>query len=189
MISKYYFSKPKSEIVKDVLTWLFIGGALTIAATSPYFLPQLLKRHQRLNKYPRRKVSDTFSRLRREGLIHIEKYNHQIYVSLTPEGRKKAGIFQINHLSIKKPKRWDGLWRILLFDIPQKKKIKREALRGKLRELGFLPFQKSVWIHAFPCKSEVDLLCGFFGFSSSEIQLITAKDIGEDTKFRRIFKV
>lgn len=35
---KYYFTKPKSEITKDILTWLLITGAIFIAASSPYFI-------------------------------------------------------------------------------------------------------------------------------------------------------
>ena len=34
-----------------------------------------------------------------------------------------------------KKEKWDGSWRILIFDIPEKRKIVREALRGKLKEL------------------------------------------------------
>lgn len=40
---KYYFKKPKSEIVKDILSWLAIAGAVYIAASSPYFTIRLLR--------------------------------------------------------------------------------------------------------------------------------------------------
>jgi hypothetical protein len=40
---KYYFYKPKSEIVKDILNWLMLAGAVYIAASSPYFVRNLLK--------------------------------------------------------------------------------------------------------------------------------------------------
>jgi len=186
---KYYFAKPRSEIVKDIFTWLFVGGAVTIAATSPYFVQNILRGYQRWQKYPKRKVSDAFSRLKRDGFIEIEKKNHQIYISLTPEGRKRAGIFQIDKLKIKKPKRWDKKWRLLMFDIPQERKISREALRGKLKELGFLLFQKSVWIHPFDCRAEVELLQDFFGFSGNEMRLIVAENIGDDKQFKQDLKL
>lgn len=187
---KYYWAKPKSEIVKDVFTWLLIGGAVTIASTSPYFVPNLINAYKKKwNKYPKKKVSDTFSRLRREGLIEITTVNHQIYISLTAEGKKKAGIMQIDKLKIKKPKRWDGKWRILMFDIPEKTKISREALRGKLKELGFILFQKSVWIHPFDCKAEVELLQDFFGLSKKEMRLIIAENIGDDQDLKIDFNL
>lgn len=186
---KYYFTKPKSVIVKDILTQLLIAGAIVIAATSPYFIYNLKKQYKKWRKYPRQKVSAVFYRLRREGLISVKKINRQIYISLTPEGRKKAGIFQINNLIIKKPKKWDKKWRLLTFDINEKKKFIREALRGKLKELGFCLFQKSIWIYPFDCSAEIDLIKDFFGLSDNEIQLIVVENIGRDDKWRKKFKL
>lgn len=49
-------------------------------------------------------------------------------------------------------KRWDHLWRIVVFDIPEKKKNDRDQFREKLRRLGFFPFQKSMYITPFACE-------------------------------------
>ena len=57
---KYYFRKPKSEIAKDILYWLAITGAITIALTSPYFGRNLLKglkKWMRFEKIPKTKES------------------------------------------------------------------------------------------------------------------------------------
>jgi len=186
---KYYFKKPKSEIVKDILSWLLIVGAVYIAASSPYFVRNLLKSYKKYKRYPRKKVYDAFYNLKRHGFIEIRKKNQQIYISLTENGKKKAGIFQIDSLKIKKPKKWDGKWRLIIFDIAQLKKIYREALRGKLKELGFYLLQKSVWIYPFDCRAEIELLKDFFGLSEKEIRLIVAEDIGEVYKLRDIFKL
>ena len=72
---KYYFRKPRSEIVKDILSWLFIGGAVAFAATSPYFVHNLLFRKKRFKKYTKRAISTAFDRLRRSGAISIESRN------------------------------------------------------------------------------------------------------------------
>jgi len=184
---KYYLTKPRSEITKDIFKWLFVGGMVAVAATSPYFVQNVINAYQKSKKYPKRKVSDTFYRLRKQGMIEIQTVNHQIYISLTPEGKKRAGIFQIDKLRITRPKRWDKKWRLLIFDIPQEKKISREALRGKLKELEFHQLQKSVWIHPFECRAEVELLQDFFGLSQNEIRLIIAENIGDDGKLRQDF--
>lgn len=186
---KYYFRKPKSAVVQDILLWLLLGGLITIAATSPYFLQNLIRGYSRWKKYPKAKVSTAFHRLKKEGLIDIQTSNKQIHISLTSEGKMKAGLFQIDSLKIKRPKAWDKKWRLLTFDISEKKKIIREALRGKLQELGFYLFQKSIWIYPFDCAAETDLLKDFFGLSSKEIQLITADSIGRDEEWKRIFKL
>ncbi|MDI6603072.1 MAG: hypothetical protein QME57_03080 [Patescibacteria group bacterium] len=186
---KYYFSKPKSEIVKDVLIWLLIAGTVYIAASSPYFIRNLLENYKKWKRYPRKKVYDTFYSLRKQRCIKIEKKGHQIYISLTEKGKKKAGMFQIDSLKIKRPEKWDRKWRLVVFDISELKKIYREAFRGKLKELGFYPLQKSVWVHPFDCRAEVELLREFFGLSEKEIRLIVAEDIGDDSKLKEILKL
>ena len=186
---KYYFSKPKSEIAEDILRWLLVAGAISIAATSPYFIQNILRANQKLKKYQKRKIQDTFSSFRRRGLLEINNNNKQVYISLTKEGKKKAGMLQINDLSVTRPKKWDGIWRVLLFDIAHNKRSYREALRGKLKELNFFLFQKSVWVHAFDCKAEMEILRDFFGFNSREMCLMVVDSIEHDEKLREFFRV
>ncbi len=186
---KYYFRKPKSEIIKDILYWLMISGAIYVAASSPYFVLNLQRNFRRWQRYKNKKISDAFYRLRKEGCLIMEKKNHQIYISLTEKGKKKAGWLQIDSLKIKRPKKWDGKWRLVIFDISQIKKLYREAFRGKLKELGFYPLQKSVWIYPFDCRAEIELLKEFFGLSDKELRLIVTEDIGEDNKLQQLFKL
>lgn len=186
---KYYFSKPKSEIAKDALQWLLIGGGICIAATSPYFATNLLKAYGRWKKYPKKKVYNTFYSLRKQGCINFTTKNRQLYISLTERGRKKAKIFQIDNLKIKRPRKWDKKWRLIIFDIAELKKTYREAFRGKLKELGFYPLQKSVWVFPFDCRAEIDLLKEFFGLSEKEIGFVLAEKIDSDNKLKKIFSL
>ena len=186
---KYYFTKPKSEITKDVFHWLLVAGAVCVAGTSPYFGTNLFRTFKKQKKYSRRKVYDTFYSLKKRGFLKIEKRNHQVYISLTNLGKKKAGMFQIDELKIKKPKKWDGKWRIIIFDITQLKKTHRDSLRGKLKNLGFYQLQKSAWIYPFDCRAEIDLLRDFFGLRENEMRLIISSDIGEVEKLKKIFKL
>lgn len=187
---KYYFRKPRSEIIKDIFKILTLSGLIYIASTSPYFVPNLMKDFKRLRKYKRKNVYDMFYRLQKEGCIEVGKKNHQTYISLTEKGRKKAGWLQIDSLKINRPKKWDKKWRIVIFDISQIKKLYREIFRGKIKELGFYKLQKSVWIIPFDCRDEIELLKNFFGLSEEEIKLIIAVDIGEDSySLQKIFRL
>jgi DNA-binding transcriptional regulator PaaX len=186
---KYYFKKPKSEISKDILKWLAAIGVIFIAGNSPYFTINLLKGLKKYKKYKRKKVYDTFYNLRRRGYIKIEKRNNQLYASLTEKGKRAAGRFQIDDLKIKRPKKWDKKWRIVVFDIAQLKSLQRSLFRGKLKELEFYPLQKSVWIYPYSCKNEIDLLREFFDLSKREVRLITSDNIEEDNFLRKIFKI
>jgi len=190
---KYYFKKPKGEIVKDILKWLAVAGAVLITGSSPYFshnLSQVFwKWLKNRKKYQKKKIYDTFWRLRKQGCIDIKKVDHQFYIRLTKEGKKKAGWMQIDDLKIKKPKKWDEKWRIVIFDISHLKKFYRDLFRGKLKELGFYQLQKSVWIHPFDCRDEIELLKDFFALTEKEIRLIIAYNIGKDNWLREKFKI
>lgn len=187
---KYYFKKPRSEIVKDIFKWLAIAGAVYIAGSSPYFTLNLIKNIRRWQKYKKRKrLGEAFKRLQKQGCIEIREKNKQIYINLTEKGKKIAGWFQIDALKIKQSKKWDGKYRIVIFDIVQLKKFYRELLRGKLKELRFYRLQDSVWIIPFECRDEIELLREFFGLTHKEMRLIVAEDIGPDDWLRKIFKI
>ena len=186
---KYYFRKPKSAIIQDILKLLAIGGAIYIAAGSPYFIRMLLKKYSQLGKYPNKKISNAFSRLRKQGCLQFQTVNRQIYISLTEKGKRKAGWMQIDDLEIAKQKKWDKKWRLVIFDIAQIKKIYREAFRGKLKDLGFRSLQKSVWVHPYECQAEIELLRDFFGLSHKELRLIVAQSIGIDEELKKEFRL
>ena len=184
---KYYLRRPKSAIAKDILKILLLSGVIYVAASSPYFWKQLIQNYKKLKKYPPKKVRSAFYNLKKQGYLIFEYKNNQLYISLTKKGKEKAGWMQIDELNIKKPRKWDKKWRLVIFDISQLKKIYREAFRGKLKELGFFPLQKSVWIHPFECNAEIELLKNFFGLSDKEVRLIIAEKIGEEKYFLKHF--
>ena len=179
----------RGEIIKDILSWLVVGGMTAVAATSPYFLYSVLRSFHRRKQYNKQSVANAFYRLGKEGAIYFQKHNNQLYISLTEEGKKKAGKFQVNNLNIQRPKQWDGKWRVLIFDISDRHRIKREALRGFLKRLQFYKLQESVWIHPFDCRAEIELLKDFFGFTSKEIQLIVAEKVENPDFLRSKFDI
>lgn len=80
--------------------------------------------------------------LREKGYIELTKDDEgKILMKLTGKGRQEIRIKEIL-----KNKKWDGKWRVVVFDIPEKHKKLRHGLRWKLREWEFTPWQKSVWV-------------------------------------------
>lgn len=55
----------------------------------------------------------------------------------------------------------DGKIRILVFDIPEKEKRRRDYFRRHLRLLGFKPFQKSVWVSYENCEDWIERLVNY----------------------------
>ena len=190
---------------KIVLKVLLLTGAVAIAASSPMFgralarefqkemryknrLKQRLQKSQK-EEYPKEKIQSAFYYLKRRGLIEISYNGPQMYISLTEKGTKKAGKYKINDLAIKKPEKWDKKWRILIFDISNKHKVKREALRGKIKELGLFQLQKSVWVCPYEFGEIVKILREFFGLTDDETKIITASEIENDARARNFFKL
>jgi len=134
----------KGDAVKIILKGLLYGGGfVALSIASPTFpakiLPKLIKWAKyelRKKQYKKRRFYNAFYYLKKKDLVSMEYRGKQLYISLTEEGKKKAGRYQIDDLKIKKPAEWDRKWRILIFDIEDKHKVKREALRGKIKELG-----------------------------------------------------
>lgn len=79
-------------------------------------------------------------RLREQGYIDLEKYNEQLILKLTNKGKSEAILRKILI-----DEEWDGKWRVVIFDIPEKHRKMRNALRSKLKSWGFVLWQKSVW--------------------------------------------
>ena len=120
-------------------------------------------------------IPNEFREIERKKLLRItrEFYNDRLVdykenkdgfveIVLTKEGEKKALKFKIDEIKIKKPLKWDGEWRIVIFDIPEKFKKAREALRMKLKELGFLELQKSVFVLPYECEDEINFIVEIF---------------------------
>ena len=186
----------RNSSTKKILEGISVTGCIYIAASSPYFsldLSRNIKRELRKRKFLQERIKDikfnnAFYYLKKRGYLDIGKRNKQIYIALTEEGRKRAGKYLIDDLEIKKSKKWDRKWRTVIFDIPNLTRIKRDALRGKLKELGFYKLQQSVWVHPYDCKKEIDLLQEFFGLDQRELKLIIGK-IEKDDSLQKIFNL
>lgn len=184
----------REELAKNILKGMLIAGVIAVASTSPYFVPSLMKDFKKYVKYrmrdnknKNRKFTNTFYYLKNRGLVKIEDRNGQIFISLTEEGKKRAGKYQINDLKIEKTKKWDKNWWVLIFDVKDKHRIKREALRGKIKELGLFQLQKSVWIFPYNFQKEIELLRSFFGLTDEEMKVIVASKIENDSEARSFF--
>ena len=65
-------------------------------------------------------------------------------------------------MKIKKPTKWDDEWRVVIFDIPERFKKAREALRKKLKDLGFIKLQESVFVLPYECENEINFITEIF---------------------------
>lgn len=94
--------------------------------------------------YRRKNFAATVKREIKTGDIEKIEKNGQVYLRLTSVGKIK--IIRDFPLLFLAGKKWDGKWRVVIYDIAEVSKNIRENLRRKLHELGFGMIQKSVWV-------------------------------------------
>lgn len=169
----------------SILEILGIVGLVAIGSLLNPTLPyKILKKAAR--EWSRPRVRTSLWHLERGGLV---KKDAKETVSLTKAGRKALERLRLDALKITRPARWDKKWHLVLFDIPAYPKTfnnARDALRGMLKRLGFVPIQKSVWIHPFPCETEVEALAAFFGVQQY-VRMARVDQIEDESKLRARF--
>lgn len=130
----------------------------------------------------------TIRRLEKEKVVEIVQNNDVGIVKITDKGKQKILQFGIENVTISKPEKWDGKWRLVLYDIFSKKKSVRDRLQKYLKSGGFYPLQESVYLHAYPCEKEVEFLRYYLGLEG-EVRLILTDSIENDEQFRSFYGV
>jgi len=85
-------------------------------------------------------------------------YERGGYLHITRSGKEMLKRMDMALILPEKPKSWDGRWRLLIFDIPETRKMLRDKIRHTLVVAGLLRLQDSVWIYPYECEEYVTLL-------------------------------
>jgi len=117
-----------------------------------------------------------------------ENTDGSLTIVLTENGKRKALTYQIDEMKIKKAQKWDKRWRIVLFDIPEKKKKIREAIRHHLKNLDFFEYQKSVFVQPYDCKNEIEYIIEFYNIRKY-VRFIIADSLDNELHLINHFKL
>ena len=182
----------KSKVIKAILTSLGIGGFIAVAVIAPIavqMLGPLLRKYGRGLHNRRYYVKSTISRLAGRGFIVFKKNETgKIYAKLTDKGRSELMRYKLEELIVNKPRRWDGKWRIVIFDIKELRRRERDRMRKELISLGFQHLQHSVWIYPYECNEFITLLKTYYGLGRSLLYLVVDK-LEDDRQFREMFEL
>ncbi|MBM4048515.1 MAG: hypothetical protein FJ279_25725 [Planctomycetes bacterium] len=96
---------------------------------------------------------DTLWRLQRDKLLERVAHGGEIGWRLTAAGRKR--LAELRNAPQLRRRRWDGQWRLVMFDFPEASRKQRDAFRWWLRTERLGQLQKSVWVSAFPLSPEL----------------------------------
>lgn len=107
---------------------------------------------------------------------------------LQPKARRALHEGTIWSLKLPTPTKWDGKWRMVMFDIPHDKRKRRDAFRLRLKELGLVLYQQSVWIYPHPIKETVGQIADFYKLARC-VSFIVADSISGENKLKHQFKL
>lgn len=173
---------PKGELAKEILKAMAIGGVLAASLALPN-LPQVLKFLGVVGAKDKYRVKRTIYNLKEKRLIDFRENG---LIEITEKGKKRILQYDIEDMNIKLPPKWDGHWRIVIFDIPEKFKKARNALNRKIKDLGFFPLQKSVFVFPFECRNEIDFVSEFFNVGKF-VHYIVAKELDSEKFLKQHF--
>ena len=163
-------------------------GGLVVASVAVPVLPIALSAAMKIWKDVNRKeLGRIVKRLEKQKMISFNKKGLTMAIEITEKGRRRLLEYDFKEMKLKSNRR-DGKWRLVIFDIPNKKKVSREMFRKKLKQLGFIAFQESVYASPFPCKEEIDFLCHYL-LISDHVTLASVNEIerGEKLSIEKYF--
>lgn len=194
-IDKETFDK-KYLRVKDILLLVGAGAFVTASLAAPA-LPMILQpylKKQRANEYELWKqfnipyLKRSLQRLEKQKLIDMYEENGIQVVKITQAGKVKVIKHAIDNLVLEKPKHWDKTWRLVSYDVPKELKRASDIFREYLKVWKFYPMHESVFLHAYPCASQIELLREYLGLGEY-VRIFTVIRIEHDTPFRKFFGV
>jgi hypothetical protein len=182
--------------VKKVLTVLGIGvgiGASVVApgillAVKPFMDAKREEKFESWKQFNAFYLKRTLKRLQKEKLVDVKEEHGKSMVILSKNGKRRILKYSLENLAIDKPKKWDGKWRLIMYDVSQKRRHMRDVFRDMLKELGFYQLQHSVWLYPYPCEDHVSFLREYYNVGNEVIYVIAHK-LEDDAPYRTYFSV
>ncbi|MBI2634027.1 MAG: hypothetical protein HYW80_01815 [Parcubacteria group bacterium] len=168
----------KRNLTKNIFQCLANGGIFLSAFTTPDTpVSELIRIEDQRDIY---RLRHALKRLATGGYITFHEHQSgEVEIIPTGKGQKAISRRELSRMRVEKPRRWDGFWRMVIFDVPETKKDARDAFRRELVRLGFWQFQRSVFLHPFPCENEIDFLRQFFAIPDV-VQIFHVKTLDPD---------
>jgi phenylacetic acid degradation operon negative regulatory protein len=129
------------------------------------------------------RLSQAINNLKRSGYLEIVEINNAKSLRLTARGRIKA-LLPMG----RKRHKWDGRWRLIAFDIEEKRRRTRDVFRAQLGLLGFKMFQKSLWITPYDTSEEVEKLIDVLGLENN-VDYFIADAVTNESRLINLFKL
>ncbi len=152
-----------------------VGGVVLIAAMIPN-VAQLLKYFPGYKKGAKfnYQAKSALGRLVAKGLVVFVEENGKRYAHITEKGERVIQM-ETEKVKIAKKRKWDCRWRVVIFDIPERRKSVRASLRRFMNEYGFVRLQDSVWIYPYDCEDLIALAKANFRVGADVLYMIVER--------------
>ena len=174
-----------------ILRTLAVGGVMSVALVAPKTLTLLkhLDRSAANRKNMYRRITQAIANLEYAGMVQTSGERGQRRVSLTEKGRATIETIYASEYRIPEPAFWDGKWRIVMFDIREKRRKVRLRLRMLLSSAGFVRLQDSVWVYPYPCDEFISLVRAHLKSGTGEMLSFVAEALESDRRLREHFRL
>lgn len=177
-----------STLTQKILLLLLGGIAFGYSYTSRRQWRVLKEIAQAWREIDREKLRYEIRKLYQSKLIEKKENPDGSYtIVLTSRGKLKALTYHFEKMKIERSN-WDEKWRGVIFDIPERLRSGRDALRDKLKELGFYELQKSVFVFPYECKNEIDFIIEFFDLRKY-VRFAVIDSIDNELHLKKIFNL
>lgn len=181
----------KNNLTKDTLLRIAVLGVVLIAvSTSPFFLNNLVRSYfkDRTLKGQRMRAKK-LRKLEKKKLISFKELGDgKVRIELSIRGKALVREYDLENMKLVKPKRWDELWRVVIYDIPTSQKKASNAFREKIRNLGLFQLQRSVWVSPYECLAEIEFIASIFEIDINKcICYFTTRDIPHRKEIEKHF--
>ena len=187
-LQKYARQKPRrSALQQKILLLLSAGLALGLTRNPNQYFRIVQETGKEWSKINRDSLNRAIRSLYESKLVSTkDNRDGTLTLVLSKEGEQLALTYNISNIEIKTPLQWDSRWRIVMFDVPEKFKQVRDALRMHFKNMGFYEFQKSVFVHPYPCAKEIEYIVEFYE-ARKYIRFIVAVDIDNALELKKHF--
>ena len=181
------------EVCRVTLGMIALGVVVAAFFIAPrsiqftrYLVELFMKKRPEYTK-DKASVEKAVNKILKDRLVKLVKKGGKQMIEITNNGRRQLVEYNIDTIKIIKQK-WDGKWRIVMFDIPERIRLVRDVLRDKLKDLGFKQVQKSVWVSPYECQDEVSFIASVYEVEKY-INYVVAEKADFSESLRKILNV
>lgn len=134
---------------------------------------------------PDRHLQRTIHYLYKKGYIRFEDKDGKRFIRLTKQGRLKT---LLDNFGLEKNQPWDGKWRVVIYDIPQIAHAIRFQLLRRLKDMGFVQLQASVYVGPYALNGSAIEYLRASGLTKY-IRIMLVERMDNDAPLRKVFNL